>query len=185
MTDYLVGQLLIAMPNMDDPRFHNSVVLICIHDDASAMGLMINRHAGSLTLNDLAAQIGIGMPAFFGNEPVFDGGPVDQARGMVLHSNDHLQPESISIGNNLAITSNIKILTEIANGCGPDKFLIALGHASWSPGQLERELMQNVWLTVPCDAELIFADDHRNVWSESFTRLGITAGQMATVSGHA
>ena len=185
MANYLTGQFLIAMPQMDDSRFRNAVIFMCSHDENAAMGVVINHTIDGLHLDGLAEQIGIGTPRFQGETPVFNGGPVEQSRGMVIHSSEHVLPDSISITNRMAMTSNIKIINEIANGHGPRDFLVILGHASWSGGQLEKEIRNNVWLTMPFQRDLLFSDKADTIWHSCYARLGISALHISPVCGHA
>ncbi|MGC6484520.1 MAG: YqgE/AlgH family protein [Candidatus Puniceispirillales bacterium] len=185
MAHFLTGQFLIAMPQMDDPRFSNTVIFICSHDEDAAMGVVINQAMEDLYLDSLAEQIGIGTPRFWGDTPVFNGGPMEQSRGLVIHSSDHMLPDSITINDRMAMTSNIKIINEIANGYGPQDFIVALGHASWTSGQLEREIRNNVWLTLPFQQDLIFNDRIDQTWMNCFSRLGISTSQMSPYYGHA
>lgn len=185
MANYLTGQLLIAMPQMDDKRFRNSVILICSHDSDAAMGVIVNQPVENLSLEGLAEQIGIGTPLFAGDTPVYNGGPMEQSRGMVVHSSEHMLPDSISITHSMAMTSNIKIITEIANGYGPREYIVTLGHASWSAGQLEREIRSNVWLTMPFQKDLVFSQSIDTVWASCFSRLGISAAHISCTAGHA
>ena len=185
MANYLAGQMLIAMPQMDDKRFRNSVILICSHDSDAAMGLIINQPMDGLYLDELAEQIGIGTPRFCGDVPIFNGGPVEQSRGMVLHSSEHVLPDTITINDRMAMTSNIKIIAEIGNGHGPTDFIVALGHASWSAGQLEDELRSNVWLTMPFQEDLIFGEPMGGIWSSCYSRMGISTAHISPFSGNA
>ena len=185
MSGYLTGQLLVAMPGMDDRRFEHTVILVCQHDNSSAMGVILNQERDGLHLDDLSKQIGIGVPRFHEGEPIYYGGPVEQSRGIVIHSSDHILPDSVIISSDMAMTSNIKILSEISNGVGPNQFIIALGHASWSAGQLDRELRDNIWLTMPYDGDLIFANSSSDIWSACFSSLGISRGHLSMTVGHA
>ena len=185
MANYLAGQMLVAMPQMDDQRFRSTVLLICKHDSESAMGLVINRTMDNLQLDQMAEQIGVGTPRFFGDTPIHYGGPVEQSRGTVLHSADHVLPGSVSINDRVAMTSNVKIISEITNGCGPTDFIITLGHASWSPGQLERELRSNFWLTMPFEKDIIFSQEMESTWTACYKRLGASAASISPHSGNA
>ena len=185
MTSFLNGQLLIAMPQMDDERFQHSVVLVCSHDEKQAMGVVVNKRHQKLRLADVAEQIGIGTPRFYADHPIYNGGPMETSRGIVVHSAEHILPDTTMINNEMAMTSNIKVLSEIANGVGPDEFIITLGHASWTAGQLEQELMDNVWLTMPYEPDLIFDQDADAIWGACFTHLGISMVHMSGTAGHA
>ena len=185
MTAYLDGQLLVAMPQMDDKRFKETVILVCSHDGTSAMGVILNQKRKDLYLKDLAEQVGIGTPRFNTDIPIYNGGPVEQSRGIVIHSSEHMLPDSMDINRNMAMTSNIKILSEIAGGVGPEDFIIALGHASWTEGQLEQELHDNVWLTLPYEPELIFDNHADDIWASCFNHLGIATAHLSATAGHA
>ena len=185
MAHYLTGQFLIAMPQMDDSRFRNAVIFMCSHDDDAAMGVVINQAMDGLYLDSLAEQIGIGTPRFWGETPVFNGGPVEPSRGLVIHSSEHVLPDSITISDRMAMTSNIKIINEIANGHGPQDFLVTLGHASWTAGQLEQEIRNNVWLTMPFQRDLLFSDKIDTIWPSCYSRLGISAAHISPFYGHA
>ena len=185
MSDYLTGQLLVAMPQMDDKRFQHTVLLVCQHDSESAMGVILNQHRANLQLDDLTEQVGIGTPRFNADEPIYYGGPIEETRGIVIHSSDHILPDSIIISRDMAMTSNIKILSEISNGIGPNQYIIALGHASWTAGQLDQELRDNAWLTMPYDADLIFDNKSDDIWGACFNSLGIARGHLSISAGHA
>ncbi len=185
MKHALTGQLLIASPQMDDPRFANSVILICEHDADSAMGLIINQKTDDLDLDELATQLDIGTPKCNGDVPIHYGGPVEKSRGTVLHSTDHMIPETVTIGHVAAMTANIRIISEIAGGQGPSEFIIALGHAGWSAGQLEREIKDNCWITMPYAHDLVFSCLSRNQWQDCYSRLGIATEHMSASIGHA
>ncbi len=185
MSGYLIGQLLVAMPQMEDSRFQESVLLVCKHDKEGAMGITLNRPRDDLQFESLMKQVKIAQPRFNTAAPIYDGGPVEQTRGTVIHSTDHMLPGSISITNDMAMTSNTNILREIAEGNAPNKFIITLGHASWEKGQLEQELKNNVWLTLPYEQSLIFNTDFEDMWGSCFTHLGISTAQLSATAGHA
>ena len=161
---YLDGQLLLAMPGMTDDRFARCVVYLCAHSDEGAMGIIINRRAPSLNFSELLVQLeviapdeAIRLPAQAGAVPVLKGGPVETGRGFVLHSNDfYIDNSTLPIDAGVSLTATIDILRAIAHGAGPDRAVLALGYAGWSPGQLEDEMQHNGWLTCPADASLIF-----------------------------
>ena len=185
MPCYLTGQLLIAMPQMNDQRFRNTVILICEHDENHAMGVVVNKPKQNLTLDDIAEQAGISPPKFYGNDLVYEGGPVTPTKGIVIHSTDHHLSGTKNINDTVAFTKNVKMLTEITNGNGPQNFIVTLGHAGWSKAQLESEIHDNVWLTMPCEDRLIFDQPHDQIWESCFTHLGIKASALSAVAGHA
>src|SRR5215471_15753430 len=145
----LAGQLLVAMPQMQDPRFARSVIYLCAHsDDAGAMGLVINKLLGSLTMGELFAQLDIEPSGTIRSRPVHFGGPVEAARGFVLHSADYNEEATVVVDGNIAVTATLEILRAIGQGRGPRQSLFALGYAGWAPGQLDAEIQANGWLCV-------------------------------------
>lgn len=181
----LQGQLLVASPNIGDERFEKTVILMCHHDTASAMGLVINRPASSLNLGDLYEKLDIGAPRFCAGNPVNIGGPVDGNRGFVLHSQDHMLPESMPITHEIGLTASVDILRDITEGVGPLQSIVSLGCAGWSAGQLDQEMAENVWLNLPASPELVFDHDRGTLWQHSFTTLGIDPGFFAGTAGRA
>lgn len=181
----LQGQLLIASPHIDDPRFHQSVIMMCHHDYQSAMGLVINKQAGNLKLGELYENLDICAPRFAASDPVHIGGPVDSNRGFVLHSQDHMLPESLPVTHDIGLTASIDILRDITNGTGPSHSIVSLGCAGWTAGQLDREMSENVWLNLPASADLVFDEDHDNLWQLAFDKIGIDPVYFAGTSGNA
>lgn len=182
---YLTGQLLIAMPQMQDPRFERSVIYICVHNAEGAMGLLVNRRAEELTFPDLLQQLGIetgGPPAEL---PIHIGGPVESGRGFVLHTNDYSQGSTIRVDDRVNLTATIDILKDIADGHGPRQALLALGYAGWGAGQLDGEIQQNAWLNVPADEVLIFDSTLEDKWERSIAKLGVDISLLSGDAGHA
>ena len=181
----LQGQLLVASPHIGDERFEKTVILMCHHDPESAMGLVINKPATRLNLGDLSEQLDIGAPRFCASDPVHIGGPVDGNRGFVLHSQDHMLPESMTITHEIGLTASIDILRDITEGVGPAQSIVSLGCAGWSAGQLDREMAENVWLNLPASVDLVFGHDRNTLWQHSFSELGIDPGFFAGSAGSA
>ena len=181
----LQGQLLIASPHMDDTRFQRSVIMMCQHDAQSAMGLVINKQASRLKLGDLFEKLDIGAPRFAAQNPVHIGGPVDSNRGFVLHSQDHMLPDSIQVTHDIGLTASIDILRDITEGIGPAQSIVSLGCAGWGAGQLDQEISENVWLNLPASAPLVFDYDRDTLWEQGFTTLGIDPGFFAGTAGSA
>ncbi|MGB0934874.1 MAG: YqgE/AlgH family protein [Alphaproteobacteria bacterium] len=183
--EYLTGKLIVAMPNMTDPRFANSVIFICGHDKSGAMGLVINRLVETLTFFGLMEQLNIPVDPNIQDRPINYGGPVEMGRGFVLHSSDYMHESSVSIAENVVLTATVDILRDLAQGGGPERCLLALGYAGWSPGQLEKEIQNNGWLEVEVDEELIFETrlDHR--WREALEKIGVDPAMLSASAGHA
>jgi putative transcriptional regulator len=182
---YLTGQLLVAMPQMRDPRFARSVIYMCAHSADGAMGLVVNRRVGSLTFDDLLKQLSIGPNKRNDEIRVHFGGPVEQGRGFVLHSSDYLQTGSLRVDDAVALTATLDILKEMAAGGGPRKSLLALGYAGWGPGQLDAEIQANGWLSVTSDEALVFDDHLDNKWERAIGKIGIDFSMLSGDAGHA
>jgi putative transcriptional regulator len=182
---YLAGQLIIAMPGMQDPRFEKTVIYMCAHNDDGAMGLVINRALDSLTFPDMLEQLGID-PVGTGEQiNVHFGGPVESGRGFVLHSRDYLQEASMVVDHEMALTATVDILKAIASGEGPHQSLLALGYAGWGPGQLDTEIKSNGWLHVAADSELVFGTDLDAKWERAMGKIGIDPRMLSDDAGHA
>ena len=182
---YLPGQLLIAMPSMTDPRFEKTVIYMCAHNSDGAMGLVINRAIDSLTFPELLEQLEIDSGSGGDQIRVLFGGPVEQARGFVLHSSDYLQDASLVVDDNVVLTATIDILRAIADGTGPNNCLLALGYAGWGAGQLDSEIKSNGWLSVDADEDLVFGCDLDEKWERAMTKIGIDPRMLSDSAGHA
>jgi putative transcriptional regulator len=182
----LAGTLLVAMPHMLDPRFARSVVYLCAHsENDGAMGLVINKVLGSLTMGELFAHLEIEPGGPIGSRPVHFGGPVETGRGFVLHTADYRDEGTLVVADDLAVTATLDILRAIGKGRGPQKSLLALGYAGWAPGQLDAEIQDNGWLSVDADAELVFDPDLEGKWNRALDRLGINLSMLSSDAGHA
>ncbi|WP_119167546.1 YqgE/AlgH family protein [Algihabitans albus] len=182
---YLTGQLLVAMPTMADPRFERSVIYLCAHSSEGAMGLVVNKLAGSLTFPDLLEQLGIDGPEAREDIRVHFGGPVETGRGFVLHSADYLQDSSLQVNDAFALTATVDILRDLAYGSGPRQALLALGYAGWGPGQLDQEIQKNGWLHVEADEILVFDGGLEDKWERAIRKLGFDAAMLSGDAGHA
>lgn len=166
----LKGQLLIAAPEMDDPRFAHAVILMVQHDQGGALGIIINRPAGEMSNADLLKAIGATGNPVEGKVRIFAGGPVELNVGFVLHSAEYRRPETQDIDGRVAMTASPDVLRDIAEAKGPKKSLIAFGYAGWGPGQLESELMRHDWFVAAEDPALVFDDDRALVWKDAMSR---------------
>src|SRR5215467_10970257 len=182
---YMTGQLLVAMPQMRDPRFARSVIYMCAHSADGAMGLVVNRRVGSITFDDLLQQLSIGPNKRSDEIRIHFGGPVEQGRGFVLHSSDYLQSGSLKVDDQVALTATLDILKEMAAGGGPRKSLLALGYAGWGPGQLDAEIQANGWLSVSSDEALVFDADVEHKWERAIGKIGIDFSMLSGDAGHA
>lgn len=183
--DYLTGQLLIAMPNMRDPRFARTVIYVCAHNADGAMGLVVNRLVGSVTFPDLLKQLGIDTEATIEEIRVHFGGPVESGRGFVLHSGEYHHASTLQVAEEMALTATLDILKDIAEGRGPRRSLLALGYAGWGAGQLDTEIQSNGWLNVAADDQLVFDENLDNKWERAIAKLGVDPALLSSEAGHA
>jgi putative transcriptional regulator len=181
----LTGQLLVAMPQMRDPRFTRSVIYMCAHNAEGAMGLVINRLVGSITFPDMLEQLGIASSDHSKRIKVHFGGPVDAGRGFVLHSDEYRHEGTVAVVDGMALTATIDILKDMAGGHGPRRSLLALGYAGWGAGQLDAEIGANGWLNVPADAELVFDSDLDGKWERALGKIGVNRTRLSGDAGHA
>jgi putative transcriptional regulator len=182
----LGGQLLVAMPQMEDPRFARSVVYLCAHSaEGGAMGLVINKLLGSLTMEELFTHLEIAPPRSDPPQPVHFGGPVEAARGFVLHTADYREEATLVVDGNIAVTATLDILRAIGRGAGPRRSLLALGYAGWAPGQLDSEIQANGWLSVAADDDLVFDADLDGKWQRALAKLGVDLSMLSSAAGHA
>lgn len=182
---YLTGQLLIAMPQMNDPRFERTVIYICAHTADGAMGLVVNREIEALTFPDLLKQLSIDAEVVDDKIQVLFGGPVETGRGFVLHSSDYVQNTTMLVDKRVGLTATMEVLKDIASGNGPRLNILALGYAGWGPGQLDAEIHANGWLTVPADDGLVFDPDLDNKWERALAKIGIDFSMLSGDAGHA
>ncbi|PJJ97297.1 YqgE/AlgH family protein [Lysobacteraceae bacterium NML91-0213] len=181
----LAGQLLIALPALSDPNFARAVALICQHDDDGAMGVIVNR-VSEYTLGDVFEQMDISTgDELLRAQPVLAGGPVHPERGFVVHDGSRRWDSTLRIGDDLHVTTSRDVLEAMARGDGPERVVVALGCAGWGAGQLESELTENTWLTVPADGELLFAVPLEARWNAAAARIGVDLQRVADYSGHA
>ncbi len=181
----LANQLLVAMPGLGDRNFNQTVTFLCEHNEDGALGIVINRPT-ELTLGDLAEHMEIeSADAAPAATPILSGGPVQVDHGFVLHEPLGDWEATLPVTETLGLTTSRDILGAILSGQGPARWLIALGYAGWGPGQLEQELAQNAWLTVPADPELLFSTPYEARWQEAAARLGVDLNLIAGDAGHA
>jgi putative transcriptional regulator len=181
----LSGQLLVAMPHMEDPRFARTVVYVCAHSNDGAMGLVVNRLIDNMQFDSLLDHLGMEGDAPHANFPIHFGGPVESSRGFVLHSADFVQDSTLLIDDDVALTATTEMLRAIADGKGPSRCVLALGYAGWGAGQLDEEIQDNGWLLVPADNELVFGSDNDAKWEGAIAKLGIDLSLLSSEAGHA
>jgi putative transcriptional regulator len=178
------NHLLIAMPNMADSRFTRSVIYLCEHNENGAIGIVIN-HPLEISLSEVFQQMDIeATDPNINALPVLAGGPIHQERGFVLHTPGGNWRSSLEMSSEIAVTTSRDILQAIAQNKGPEKVVISLGYASWTAGQLEREIMNNFWLVSPSSADILFTVPFPDRWTAAARLLGIDITKLSSDVGH-
>jgi putative transcriptional regulator len=180
----LTGQILAAMPMLDDPRFAHSVILVCAHNADGAMGIILNRSLDRPNFEGLLKQLDISPVPPQRQIRLCAGGPIDSVRGFVLHTRDWTAENSLAVDEDFALTTSLDILKAVAEGNGPRECLLALGYAGWGPGQLDEEFGNNAWLSVPSDEALIFDSDNSSRWRRALDKLHVDPALLSPTAGH-
>ena len=184
----LANQFLIAMPHLEDPWFNQTVTYLWRHNDEGALGIVINKPS-NMRLAELLEELKIDLEQRkgdidFHSQRVMTGGPVERNKGFILHNSGREWEYTLPITPELSLSMSKDILADIALGDGPERYLVALGCAGWEAGQLEQEISDNVWLTVPAVTELIFSSDHSKKAEAAASILGISLDQLSLTAGH-
>jgi len=186
----LVGQVLLAMPSLQDRHFRDSVILICHHDEEGSMGLIINRPQ-EVSINDVLEDLKLSPDQRYirslpdNRSLSFEGGPIDPFRGFVLHDGWHIYESTMQITPELHLTTSRDVLEEIAAGNGPEHFMLVLGYAGWDAGQLEQELANNDWLIASANHHLVFQAEPELRWALAAQSMGINRANLTDQIGHA
>jgi len=192
-TGYLTNQFLIAMPNLLDPSFFHSVTYICEHNEHGAMGVIINQPL-ELTMGELMEQMGEKAPAHLRNKKtIYQGGPVNVERGFVLHRPLGQWASTLPVTDEIGLTSSNDIISAMAENSSdsphektaPKDYLITLGYAGWSAGQLEAEVLENSWLSCEASPEILFNTEPDLRWEAAASLLGVNINQLTGEAGHA
>lgn len=182
----LAGSLLIATPQLTAQPFAQSVVLMCAHSlEEGAMGLVVNKRLDEPDYDGLMEQLQITPAPPLRRVELCAGGPCDTSRGFVLHSAEWTGDGSLTVDDTLSLTASLDVLKAIAEGEGPKRALLALGHASWSPGQLEREMEENAWISAPATDAIVFDGEHETKWRRALALLRIDPILLSLRVGHA
>lgn len=181
---FLVGQFLLAMPGIGDPRFERAVIAVCGHDEAGAVGVGIGAVVAGLGLHDVLDQFDITHGAA-PDAPVHFGGPVEPQRGFVIHSTDWGGRDTILVAGRWALSGTIDVLKAIAEGSGPSRWIVSLGYAGWGTGQLDGEMLRHGWFNVTADEGLIYDTPAAERWTAGFASAGIDPRLLAPETGTA
>jgi len=184
MSGQLAGKVLIAMPGMGDPRFDQSIIYLCAHSDEGAMGLIVNKPAGGVVLGDVLGQLDIEVDAKVHDMQVHVGGPVETARGFVLHTRDFQSDlHSLNVDEDFAMTGTMDVLEAMGQAKGPMRSQLMLGYSGWGSGQLEEEIRQNGWLICEASPELVFETDDGDKWSKALASIGVSPLTLSASAG--
>ena len=181
----LTGQIIVSMPSLEDERFYKTVIYMCAHSSEGSMGIIINKKIDYDLYPDLLEQLGIDKP--LDNKKLFIryGGPIESGRGFVLHSDDMIRKETLNIDKGVALTSTAEFFDDLSIGKGPKNSILALGYAGWAPGQLEAEIFQNSWMSLPVDTSFIFDDEVSRKWIQAYKIMGVDPNNLSFHSGRA
>jgi putative transcriptional regulator len=180
----LAGTFLVSTPQMPDPRFEEHVIYICAHNAEGAMGVAINQPNQVFTLVEILHGANLPIPDS-PLPPVHIGGPVELESAFILYLSDYTAEHRLDISDTVSLTRETRVLEDIALGRGPQKYLFILGYTGWGPGQLERELMDNGWLSVPANDEIIFNSPDEFKWRAAAMQYGIDIATYEDVIGNA
>lgn len=182
--DTLAGSFLVSTQKMPDPRFEEQVIYICAHSSEGAMGVAINKTSPMLTIDDVLRGANITVPEF-PLPPVHIGGPVELESAFILYEASYKTEHQLEISASISLSRETKVLEDIANSIGPERYLFILGYAGWGPGQLEFELMEDGWLTVPGEDHIIFDIPDEDKWRTAAMQYGIDIATFGDVIGYA
>lgn len=179
----LSSHFLIAMPGMADPHFSRTLTFICEHNERGALGLVVNRPTEGM-LGALCAKVDVALPPALAGFPVYYGGPVQPEHGFVLHRPLGEWRSTLAVGD-VGLTTSKDILEALAQGAGPEDWLVAVGYAGWAPGQLEDEIRRNGWLTVSADLDVVFRRPPEDRYDAALAALGVSLTALSPSAGHA
>ncbi|EKT59387.1 YqgE/AlgH family protein [Providencia sneebia] len=185
----LQNHFLIAMPSLTDPYFEHSVVYVCEHNEKGAMGIVINKPIDDFSVSTMLGKLDIPISTKTNEhnliKPVIAGGPVAEEHGFIIHTPVQGFASSLHLNEHMMVTTSKDILETLASEHHPEQSLVALGYASWKPGQLESEIMENSWLTVEANPELIFNTPIKDRWTAAANLLGVNIQTISMQAGHA
>jgi putative transcriptional regulator len=164
------GQLLVAAPEMSDPRFFQAVIYMVRNDENGAMGLVINKPIARGPIADLLKSFGRETEESKGDITLHYGGPVESSKGFILHSDDFRLDSTVRVRDGIALTGDVEVLRALSAGKGPRRSLLVLGYAGWAPGQLEAEIKTGAWFLIPAEEEFIFGSESESKWDRALDK---------------
>lgn len=175
---FLFGEFLVATPGIIGGCFERSLVFVSAHDNSGSLGIIVNKELKNVNSKEMLETMNIKLPKGFKGMPVYLGGPVDNGRGFVVHSDDYELPNTIKYPCGACVTSERKVLQDYVDGIGPKHVLLALGYAGWVKGQLEQELMESAWVNLPASKDLIFSPNNDGKWQKAASDHGININRV-------
>lgn len=186
MQSCVAGKLLIAMPSIGDSRFQRAVILVCLHSEEAAMGIVLNKVREDISIGDVLEHLGVEAEGAPLSRPVLDGGPVKPDRGFVLHSPDFESADgSKEVAPGVCLSASRDALEAFASPTPPADFALALGYSGWGAGQLEKELGANAWLVAEPARGIIFGERHEGKWEAAIRSLGVDPAMLSSEMGRA
>ena len=182
--DNLTGSFLVSTMKMPDPRFAEQVIYICAHNEEGTMGMAINKVSPLFTMDQVLKGANLPVPDDI-LQPVHLGGPVEMESAFILYGPGYQTKHQIEISETVALSREARVLEDIALSRGPEKYLFVLGYAGWGPGQLEHELIDEGWLAIPGDDQIIFDVADHEKWQMAATRYGIDISIFSDTVGYA
>lgn len=182
----LTGKFLVASPMLDENGyFSRTVVYVCSHTSEGAMGLVVNKRLENFNFSDLTFQFPISNTDNVNDVGLYSGGPLENVRGMVLHSTDYIKEGTVLVSRDVAISATNEIITDIAMNQGPKYKLVTLGYSFWQPQRLEAEFLHNDWFVVEADREILFKTKDEDKWQHALNETGIDMRRFVGITGHA
>lgn len=180
MTQGFRPTLLLSMPQMQDPNFSRTVVLLCDFLPDGAFGLVLNRS----TEMPASQMVRLDPPVRFANDlPLFVGGPVQPERGWILVAEPPPEPDYRTVMEGLYLTASPDVLRRVLEAHPAPRARVVAGYAGWGPGQLDDELAQSSWLMADVELDLVFDIDASRMWETAIRRLGADPLSLQTSPG--
>ncbi len=180
----LANHFLIAMPDMQDQFFRESVVYICEHNADGAMGIIVNKPS-PIMMDLLFDAAKTPTPERFHGQWVLMGGPVQVDRGFLVHTPTGSWESSLLVTDDIAMTTSRDIIIGLTQDNEVNKALATIGYSSWRAGQLEQELAANSWLSVPADMKVLFDIPYKQRYQAALKLLNINVANLSGLAGHA
>lgn len=183
--NYLKGNIICALPQLKDLFFTKSLIYLTHHNHEGAIGIVLNYKIMNVSGDDLFEKLNIVNKNKNKNFSLHIGGPLSQNNGFILHSKEYKEKDTIKITQSVNLTCTTKIIEDIAKNMGPKKYFISLGYAGWGPGQLEEEIINNSWIKIKEELDLIFDVEAEKKWDKAIKITGIDFSKFSSYSGKA